>query len=126
EQILRAIRDIEHDGLNPADYHAKAIETLLKAQPSRAASVDLQVLLADAVGALVDHVRYGKVKPSTLDRRWNVDPRDGAPPLEELIAQVAGAPDAAAAIDALKPAHFVYTGLKRVLATMRAHAATGW
>jgi murein L,D-transpeptidase YcbB/YkuD len=125
EQIVRAIRDIERDGLDPADYHEKAIGRLLNVRDA-STSADLQILLSDAVAALVDHVRYGKVRPSTLDRRWNVDPRDGAPPLEDLLAQVAGAPDAAAAIDALKPTHFVYTGLKRVLATMRAQAATGW
>ena len=127
EQIAQAIRVIERDGLDPADYHAGAIDTLAqRASSSPAAAIDLQILLTDAVAALVDQVRYGKVKPVSLDPRWNVDPRAGTPPLEEVLARVAAAPDAAAAIEGLKPGHFIYTGLKRALADMRAHAKAGW
>jgi murein L,D-transpeptidase YcbB/YkuD len=87
--------------------------------------VDLQILLTDAVAAMADHVRYGKVRPVSLDRRWNVDPRVGAPPLAEVLQHVAAAPDQAAAFEALKPSHFIYVGLKRALADMRARAAAG-
>ena len=113
DQILKAIRDVEQDGLVPADYHLAAIESLRAAPadtPGRDA--DLQILLTDAVAALVNHVRFGRVRPVTLDRRWNVDPRAGAPPLETFLADVAAAPSAAAAIEALKSPHFIYRGLK--------------
>jgi L,D-transpeptidase YcbB len=124
--ILRAIRDVEHDGLTPDDYHLSALEALL-ALPAdaRDRDLDLQLLLTDAVAALLDHVRYGKVRPVTLDRRWNVDPREGAPPLEALVAEVAGHHSPAEGIDALKPSHFIYAGLKRALADARAIAARG-
>lgn len=124
--ILQAIRDIEHDGLNPRDYHLAAIESIRAApagSPGREA--DLQIVLTDAVGAIVDHVRFGKVRPVTLDRRWNVDPRSGAPALESLIAEVAAAASPAAGIEALKPSHFIYRGLKQALAARRADAASG-
>jgi murein L,D-transpeptidase YcbB/YkuD len=129
DQIRQAIHDVETDGLAPADYHLAAIDALLQQKPAAAdvAGADLQVLVTDAVAALIDDVRFGKVRPVTLDRRWNVDPRAGAPPLETLIAQVASASSQTAAIDAIKPSHFIYAGLKRALAdTRRTAAAGGW
>jgi murein L,D-transpeptidase YcbB/YkuD len=126
DQILQAIRDIEQDGLVPRDYHLSAIESLRAApaeSPGRDA--DLQLLLTDAVAALVSHVRFGKVRPSTLDRRWNMDPRAGAPPLEVFLADVAAAPSPSVAIDAFKSPHFIYRGLKQALAAHRSVAAGG-
>lgn len=127
-QVRDAILRVQHDGLTPAHYHLGTIDTLLRARatsPDRALEDDLQIVLTDAVAALLDHVRYGKVDPSTLDRRWNIDPRASAPRLETLLEQVASAPSPAAAIEALKPAHFVYTGLKEALARLRAAVASG-
>jgi murein L,D-transpeptidase YcbB/YkuD len=128
EAMVRAIREIEADGLTPADYHLATIERTLAArsrQPSPALDADLQVLIADAAAALVDHVRYGKVRPSALDRRWNVDPRAGAPPLRSVLDGLAKSPALDQSIEALKPSHFIYTGLKKDLARMRAIAARG-
>ena len=126
-EIVRAIREIDRDGLTPADYHLAAIESLPAAAPTVAAEVDRQVLLADAVAALLDHVRYGKVRPVSLDRRWNIDPRAGATPLYEALATVASAPSPLSAVESFKPAHFIYQGLKRSLAALRAlEAAGGW
>jgi len=124
--IVQAIRDIERDGLRPQDYHLSAIEAVTAADPGDiAARVDLELLLTDAVAALVDHVRFGKVRPVTLDRRWNVDPRAGAAPLETLVAQVAEAASPAEAIEGVKPTHFIYRGLKQELAARRAEAERG-
>jgi murein L,D-transpeptidase YcbB/YkuD len=128
EQIREAIADIERDGLTPAHYHLAAIDALLLARrtsPSSALDDDVQIVLSDAVAALLDDVRYGRVEPSALDRRWNIDPRAGAPPLGSLLEQVASAPTPSAAIESLKPAHFIYTGLKSALARMRGARATG-
>jgi len=127
DEIRKAILDIERDGLTPAHYHLAAIDALLLARrtaPGHALDDDLQIVLTDAVAALLDHVRHGKVNPSALDRRWNIDPRAGAPPLEDLLEQVASAPSPSAAIESLKPTHFIYRGLKDVLARLRAAAAT--
>jgi L,D-transpeptidase YcbB len=54
-----------------------------------------------------------------------VDPRAGSAPLEALIAQVAQARSPAAGIDALKPSHFIYRGLKQALAAHKVLAAAG-
>jgi murein L,D-transpeptidase YcbB/YkuD len=126
DQIVRAIREIELDGLTPADYHLAAIEALRSAPPTASGrDSDLQILLTDAVAALVDEVRFGKVRPVRLDRRWNVNPREGTPPVETLLAPIAASSSAASAIGGLKPSHFIYRGLKEALASHRALAARG-
>ena len=128
EAVLAAIRRSDEDGLTPADYHLAAIESLLAARSKAAsaeAEADLQVLLTDAVAALVDQVRFGKVQPVTLDPRWNVDPRVGTPALETTLAELAASTALAGAIDALKPNHFIYAGLKKELGRLREVAKGG-
>jgi L,D-transpeptidase YcbB len=128
DQIRRAIAEIDQDGLTPTDYHLAALDALLaSAKRTPADEADLQVLLTDAVAALVDHVRYGKVRPVTLDRRWNVNPRDGAPPLESELGRIAASRSIAEAIGSRRLNHFIYLGLKQALARLRAiDAAGGW
>jgi L,D-transpeptidase YcbB len=126
--VLRTIRAIDQDGLTPEHYHlagiTAALETHAKAPSNETAAV-IQVLIADATAALVDHVRYGKVRPASLDRRWNVDPRSGTPPLDVALDQVARSTSLAAGVEALKPSHFIYLGLKQALGRMRAAAKSG-
>jgi L,D-transpeptidase YcbB len=130
QEILTAIRSIDQDGLNPADYHLSLITVALESYaktPSTDAAADLQVLIADAAAALIDHVRYGRVRPASLDARWNVDPRAGTPPLDLALEDLARASVLDVAIESKKPTHFIYTGLKEAMARMRAVAkAGGW
>jgi murein L,D-transpeptidase YcbB/YkuD len=130
QEILTAIRNIDQDGLTPADYHLSVITVALESYaktPSTDVAADLQVLIADAAAALIDHVRYGRVRPASLDARWNVDPRAGTPPLDLALEDLARASVLDVAIEAKKPTHFIYTGLKEALARMRAVAkAGGW
>lgn len=128
EQVLTAIRNIEQDGLTPADYHLAAITTALDAHakaPSNDTAADLQILIADAAAAMIDHVRYGRVRPATLDKRWNVDLRVGAPALDVALNELTRAASIDTGIESQKPTHFIYTGLKQALAHMKAAAAAG-
>ena len=128
EQIVRAVRSVYEDGLNPSDYHLAALDRLLSEREqsrSPALEADLDILLTDAVAGMVDHVRYGRVRPITLNPSWNVDPREGAPPLEGEVARIAGAGSAEKAIQESKPNHFIYAGLKGALAQLREIAAKG-
>jgi L,D-transpeptidase YcbB len=130
QEVLAAIRNIEQDGLTPTDYHLGAITRALESYaktPSTEGAADLQVLIADAAAAMVDHVRHGRVRPASLDKRWNVDPRVGAAPLDLALEDLARAPVLDVAIESKKPTHFIYTGLKEALARMRVVAkAGGW
>jgi murein L,D-transpeptidase YcbB/YkuD len=128
DQIRRAIRDIEADGLTPRDYHQGAIDSLLEertSSPSVSIEADLQILLSDALAAMAEHVRYGKVDPASLDPSWNVDNRIGAAPVQTVLEQLASAASPREALEAQKPNHFIYVGLKAALQRYRDLAAGG-
>jgi murein L,D-transpeptidase YcbB/YkuD len=128
KEILASIREIRNDGLNPADYHLAAIERLLEERDrsdDAALEADLDILLTDAVAGMMDHTRFGRVRPVTLDPTWNVDPRQGAPPLELTVEKIAEDRSPRNAIELRKPRHFIYLGLKKALAQLRDVAAHG-
>jgi murein L,D-transpeptidase YcbB/YkuD len=128
DQIRRAIVEIENDGLTPRDYHLAAIDSLLEersSSPSVTADADLQILLSDAMAAMADHVRYGKVDPASLDASWNVDNRIAAAPVETLLEQMAGTGSPRDFLEAQKPNHFIYVGLRSALQRYRDLAARG-
>ena len=128
EKVVDAIRGIERDGLTPADYHLDALQSLLRQPDGTAtadAAADLDLLLTDAVAGMLDHVRYGRVLPITLNPLWNVDPRAGAPPLEKDLETIASAVSPSQAIEAAKPQHFIYKGLVGALARLREIEAQG-
>jgi len=128
QEILAAVRSVRDDGLNPADYHLTAIERLVgqgEKSGNPALLADLDILLTDAVAGIVDHVRYGRVRPVALNPSWNVNPRQGAPPLEREVARIAASGSPARAVEEAKPIHFIYRGLKGALAQLREIAAKG-
>jgi L,D-transpeptidase YcbB len=128
EQIIESIRDVKQDGLTPADYHLDTLLALMQSPdngPDAGREADLDVLLTDAVAGIVDHMRYGRVRPAMLNATWNVDPRADAPPLEQTIAEIVGASSPSQAIAAQRPQHFIYRGLVEALARLREIAANG-
>lgn len=128
EEIVQAIRDVQQDGLTPADYHLDSILALMQPPeggPDASREADLDLLLTDAVAGIVDHVKYGRVRPVVLNPAWNVNPREDAPPLEQTIAQVAGASSVRQAIESQRPQHFIYRGLLQSLAQLREIAKNG-
>ena len=116
EQLLGAIRDAEADGLDPADYHLEAIERLRR---EAVGSIDLDLVLTDALARLGYHLLFGKVDPEELDPHWNFTREiagfDPAAALQEVI----DSPDLRKALDDLKPRHALYAGLKSALARYR-------
>src|SRR5688572_23067060 len=114
DQIHKAILSVELDGLSPARYHRDMIASLL-AESKRGSSpeidLELDILLSDAVASLVNEVRYGRVRPATLNPAWNIDPRQDAPPLPEALARIAASPSVSEGIEKEKLDHFIYAGL---------------
>jgi murein L,D-transpeptidase YcbB/YkuD len=122
EEVIEAIRGVAADGLDPADYHLQKLESLeeqRKKAPSPALDADLDLLSSDAMAEIVDDVRYGRVRPASLDPRWNVDPREEAPPLEKRLADAVAAGSASKAIEAARPQHFIYRGLLGALGQLK-------
>ena len=129
DQMVEAIRGVEQDGLNPSDYHLEAIQSLLERKDKRSAGddADLDLLLTDATAGMIDHLRYGRVRPVSLNPAWNVDPRDDAPPLDSLLAVVAADRAPGSALARMRPEHFVYQGLVAELDRLRKiEQAGGW
>jgi L,D-transpeptidase YcbB len=128
DRIVEAIRGIERDGLDPKDYHLEALETLIQQRKEGAnAELDAQLdlLLTDAVAAMVDDARYGRVRPAALNPKWNVNPREGAPPLEKELASIAGSRDIKQELESRRNHHFIYQGLVDALERLRTIAANG-
>ncbi len=130
EKVVASIRGIERDGLTATDYHLDTLQALMRRRESAPAAgleADLDLLLTDAIAGLIDHVRYGRVRPVSLDPGWNVNPREGAPPLETELERIAAAPSPPEAIEAARPPHFIYRGLVGALARLREiQAQGGW
>jgi murein L,D-transpeptidase YcbB/YkuD len=132
EDLLRAIRESEADGLDPRDYHLAALERLRRSletnpTPAPAMLADFDILLTDALVRLSYHLMFGKADPERLDPSWNMS-RDinGVEPAV-TIQRALDSESLYQAIDRERPKHAYYTQLKSALATYRAiKAAGGW
>jgi len=121
EEVVKTIRGMQADGLDPAGYHLEAIQSRLEKRAERTAESEarLDILLVDAVARMADDVHYGRVRPSKVNPAWNVDPREGAPPLDSTLAVITRSGSIERAIDAQRPQHFIYRGLVGTLAQLR-------
>jgi murein L,D-transpeptidase YcbB/YkuD len=124
--LLKALKEIEEDGLRPADYHLARIESLQKIfakalkkkrSPQPGALADFDRLCSDAFLTCAVHLAHGKVDPETHTVAWQ-----GAC-LDESLA---GALDDALlknrvreALEALPPRHPFYRNLKAALRSCR-------
>jgi L,D-transpeptidase YcbB len=132
DDLLRAIRDSEADGLDPQDYHLVTLERLRAAldaspTPMPAMWADFDIVLTDALLRLGYHLMFGKVDPERLDPSWNMS-RDinGFEPAV-IMQQALDSDLLYQAIDNEKPTHAFYSELKAALAQYRAiKAAGGW
>jgi len=128
--LLAVLRASTGDGLDPRDYHAAAIEKLVRAPAGPETDADLDLLATDGVIRLAYHLRFGKVDAATILPDWGFSPAAEAAFREDPAAALQRAVDehrVAAGLDALRPTHWIYTGLRRALQTYRElEAAGGW
>jgi murein L,D-transpeptidase YcbB/YkuD len=132
DDLLRAIRESEGDGLDPRDYHLVTLEQLRRevdASPTPAPTLraDFDILLTDALVRLGYHLMFGKVDPERLDPTWNMSREiiDFEP--ATIIQRALDADALYQAIDQEKPTHPFYRDLKAALAKYRViKAAGGW
>ena len=130
--LMQEIANIGEDGLDPEDYHYKALKDLnarIKAAKSSLPEMlaDFDLLLTDSLIRLGYHLIFGKVDPESLDPHWNlsreIDDRDPVVGIEEVL--MTG--DFAKALDNLRPTHTYYKSLKIALAKHRGiQAGGGW
>lgn len=131
DDLLRAIVDSADDGLSPSDYHLSALASLRPLLQDPATTTferaDFELLLTDAIFRLGYHLWFGKVDPQRFDSGWNLGrSMPGLDPAAELEAALASG-DLYGALEAARPAHPLYAGLRHELAHYRRIAlAGGW
>jgi murein L,D-transpeptidase YcbB/YkuD len=128
-ELRRALAGSAADGLEPADYELDLLERLARELRDPAATgvqrAQSDILHTEALLRLAYHLSFGKVDAASFDPQWNfgrtLEHRDVARAIENALA----AEDIYARIEALKPTHRIYLGLKADLARYRRAAAAG-
>jgi murein L,D-transpeptidase YcbB/YkuD len=133
--FVTALRSVAEEGLNPANYHQAAIESLLaeidadgkkglrRVRPETLA--DFEMLLTDGFLLCGSHLVNGQVNPETVQSEWFIRGRveDLAAALEKGLA----AKDIPGALDSLRPSHTVYRGLMKAFRDYTSSVeAGGW
>jgi murein L,D-transpeptidase YcbB/YkuD len=133
DQLIGAISDVRLDGLDPEDYHLKALRSYRAEMNGGrtlppAEQANLEVLAMDAMMLATYHLYEGKVDPVKLSSQWNYTPRPV--PTQEPLALLAAAVDAGRireAFDGARPQHVWYQrGLERLKEYREIAAAGGW
>ena len=130
DELLRAIEDMRLDGLDPEDYHLERLNRLrgeLQAAPDAVGTLDLDLLMTDALVRVAYHAHYGKVDPEQLDDTWNLRKEWQGKRGADAVLDLLRSPSLHAAIESLKPQPPMYRKLRDALAQYRAYeAAGGW
>jgi murein L,D-transpeptidase YcbB/YkuD len=115
-------------GLDPADYHAKALRGLESAKPVDPGTIaDRDLLYSDALIRLVYHLRFGKIDPRELYPQWGFSRSLGRTDPVDALEALLASEHLARAVDGYAPQLPVYDYLRRALAQLRAtEAAGGW
>lgn len=127
-QLLAAIVAAGDEGLIPDDYHLKALTRYgaeLKEAASLAKIVEYDLLLSDALVLLGQHKRYGKVDPSKVDEKQNLEattPRTS--PVDAYLNAIRTG-TVRSALDNLSPHHQAYANLKEALSQYKHIAGKG-
>lgn len=126
QALIEVIKDIEDDGLRPADYHLEALQRLRGSARSDLQRAQLDLLASDAFSLLLYHLYFGKVDPVSLDANWNFDAReiretDAVRFVHEAIRDNRIHNSLALA----RPTHWMYAAGREALAAHRAIAALG-
>jgi murein L,D-transpeptidase YcbB/YkuD len=124
EQLIRAVRESEADGLDPQDYLLAALEDMNRRTTGGSAEAatlaDRDLLFTESLIRLGYHLLFGIVDPMELDPVSNytrtIHDLDPPAALERLMSDA----DIAAVIEREKPSHPAYRGLKAELAAFRA------
>ena len=127
-ELLAALAASAGDGLEPRDYHLAALEALLQAPPGAETDADIDMLATDGILRLAYHLRFGKVDVTTIDPDWNFHPDVEAAIREApalALQQMLDHKTFTASLDALRPGHALYTGLRQALQAYRDIAAAG-
>jgi murein L,D-transpeptidase YcbB/YkuD len=127
-QLLSAIISGADEGFIPDDYHLKAIthyHNTLPEQMSVAQQVEYDLLLSDALILLGQHKRFGKVDPSKVDEKQNLETNAPRTSPVDMYLNAIKTGTVRAVLDQLSPHHLAYTALKDALRRYKQIAGQG-
>ena len=131
DHLIAALRDVELDGLDPADYHYAALQALrteLRAPAGLppAEEADLELLATDAMALALFHLHGGKVDPVKLSTQWNYPSRPlRTPDARELLARALDSGRIVETFIEVRPEHIWYRRGRDQLREYRRIAANG-
>lgn len=127
-QLLNAIAASGEEGLQPEDYHLKALNRFakeLQGQATAAKRVEYDLLLTDAMVLLGQHKRFGKVDPSQVEEKKNLEASTPHVSLVNIYLDAIRHHNVRAALDKLSPRHPAYLNLESALAQYKQYANKG-
>lgn len=126
DALMAWIDRAKTEGLDPEDYHRRALRlSMNRTPPDQAAEVDRELLLSDAFVALAVHLRTGKTQPRKLFNHWNHTPdSSGVPDPRRLLDRIREG-DIAGFLNQQVPRGSLYPRLRAALAHYRALAREG-
>ena len=131
DHLIAALRDVELDGLDPADYHYAALQALrneLRAPAGLppAEEADLELLATDAMALALFHLHGGKVDPVKLSTQWNYPSRPPrTPDARELLVRALDTGRIVETFIEVRPEHIWYRRGRDQLREYRRIAANG-
>jgi murein L,D-transpeptidase YcbB/YkuD len=120
-ELLRYIRQVDQQGLQPEDYHLHLIE-LYFGKVLTCPGVDttdmmkLEVLLTDAFLLLGSHLYYGKVDPEKEGSDWNMNRKDPELRLDLKLEEALAENEIVRMLNMLAPGYRSYWMMKEELA----------
>jgi len=132
KKLVKAIRNSDHEGLRPDDYHLESILALmLEIQLSRDGTevsdidqlVELEFLLTDAFLIYGSHLIFGRIDPIQIDPNWFI--RQSGVDMAQVLQEALATKRVKEALTALLPMHDEYARLREKLAVYRKIAKSG-
>lgn len=138
--LIKIIRDSDHEGLKPSDYHLSEIEAVLGEMrenkvvsypnyesddnsPNALRLANIDLLLTDAFLLYGSHLLNGRISPETVDAAWLI--QDQRQDLPALLRTALSSNKVAETLRNLNPQHPSYSGLREALAKYREIADKG-
>jgi murein L,D-transpeptidase YcbB/YkuD len=127
-QLAQVIDESASHGLEPTDYHQKAVHELLSSSNGdTAALADRELLLTDAVIRLAYHLHYGKANPRDIYRGWTFSRSLGSIVPVQALESLFQDADIKGSIERYAPQIPLYGRLRQTLAQYRSiEASGGW
>jgi len=127
--LMQAIDDSASHGLDPLDYHRRALAVRLQALDDAGTSLgsdlELELLLSDAFLRLAYTLHFGKLDPLDSRPTWKFDrslnPLGTVPVVNQALARG----EITAFLEGVAPSGPIYTRMRGALARYRAIAAAG-